>query len=121
MQIDGTVISSIYPALSDKAGQGQNRLPVTLEAKPDFKQQFVITNQESNSELSVIDVLSQPIQSYEQQQSQFIRNFANQSEPSSNNNLPALPPPALPRGVKQYLEIGQINSTENESIIDERV
>lgn len=123
MQINGSQLPAIIRNAPDTAQNDRSRVPVVIDAEPVFEAELN-TEQKALSQSLAPDVSTpnqSPINTDERQQAQFVRNFSSQAEPSSSENLPAVIPPELPRGVKAYLQNAQLTATVQEPLIDEIV
>jgi len=118
MQINSSQLTSAFSIRPDSAQNDRARVPVTIDSQPVFEVE------EQNQTLPVISASTKQLEitTNDSQQARFVRFFATQDEVSSESdkNLPAVIPPALPKGVQHYLQISQIPSS-TPSLVDEIV
>ncbi len=120
MQINSSQLTSAFNIRPDSAQNDRARVPVTIDSQPVFE----VEEQDQNQTLPVISAATKQLEitTNDSQQARFVRFFATQDQSSSESdkNLPAVLPPALPKGVQQYLQISQIPSSV-QSLVDEIV
>lgn len=118
MQINGSQLTSAFNIRPDSAQNDRARVPVTIDSRA------VFDLEQQNQSLPVVSSVTkqQQITTNDSQQARFVRLFATQDEPSSESSstLPVVVPPALPKGVQQYLQVSKLPSSP-QSLFDETI
>lgn len=110
MQINGAHLSTVF-APKPIGLEQEKRAPITFDAE-----KLTIDEQSTSP---VIKETQEERTVNDFQQSRFVRLFSTESEPSSNANQPSSLP--LPKGVQQYLQVEQLNSNDDQQLLDESV
>lgn len=102
---------AITPVRAD-GGDAPSRLPVVIDAEPDFRQALA----SQNTLPSTLVNPTTPAQ--DNQQSRFVRNFSSVERFGNESQQERQP---LPPTVQKYIQIAELKSDENQRLLDEIV